>query len=257
MFGLLKRIIKNKDFRLALYVTLGVFLTIIACYIGYIKIDEKFSIYKFAISKGENPEYFEGKYEELGLNPDYYRINNVVNDYSDLTAIILKNNEVINFEHGVQVVENDLRKIPELQGFDYIFSAIEIEDGENTEHISIENYYKGREIELFGTYIFNYEKDELDRTLYNEPKVKNISNNPNKIDENGHFLYVRIYKLPKKEESNFKGFTNKKDWFKDEITQEIEVSYKDSSGKTQNEEFSFTLYWVKWMSFIDLILWTT
>jgi hypothetical protein len=252
MFELLKKRLKNRDVKIVLYVT-GVLLTIITCYIGYIKIDEKFSIYQFAILKEENPEYFEDKYEELGLNPDYYRINNVVGDYSRLTAIILNTKEVINLEHGVQVVETDLKKIPELKGIDYIFSAIEIENGENKKHINIENFYQGKELELFGTYIFNYEKDELGRTLYNEPNVKNISNNPNKIEEDGHFLYVRIYKFPKNE-SYFKGFIYKNAWFKDEITQKIEISYKDPSGKQHVEEFTFKLYWVKWMSFIDQFL---
>lgn len=252
MFGLLKKRFNNRNVKIVLCVT-GVLLTTVICYISYIKFDEKYSTYQFAILKEENPEYFEDRYQELGLNPDYYRINNVVGDYSRLTAIILNTKEVINIEHGVQVVENDLKKIPELKGFDYIFSAIEIENGENKESLNLENFYKGKELELFGTYIFNYEKDDQGRTLYNEPNVKNISNNPNKIEEDGHFLYVRIYKFPKNE-SYFKNFTYKNDWFKDEITQNIKISYKDSSGNSHFEEYTFKLYWVKWMSIIDQFL---
>ncbi|WP_088044262.1 hypothetical protein [Bacillus sp. EAC] len=240
MFNLLKKYRK---------IVLIISLTVLSCftyYFAFILIDQKFSIYNFAISKQENPQYFNNKYYELGLNRGGYSNQK----YSFLSEIILEKNEIIEIEHGVQVSKNDIKKIPELKGYNYIFSGIEIENGKNMDKISIRNYYKNKELESFGTYVFQYEKDEEGLTLYNKPKVKNISEHPDQIKEKGHFLYVKIYKFPTNVQ-HFKWIKNKQSWFKNEITQKIDINYKDANGKSRSEEFTFQLHWIRWMIFLD------
>lgn len=194
--------------------------------------------YKFGVTRAEYPEFFNSKYSDKELNQEYLYFYKEANENSSLTDIILSdgtNKNIIQLEHLVKIEDIDTQIIKDLNGTNYLFSAVMIPFN-NVSRIEMKHYYNGKDLEEFGTYIYRFDNDESIKEVKNIKDISDLS-----LEKN--YALVKIYKLPELQRNKaFQTLIPKKYWFNNDVKQEIEIEYL-LNGDIKKANYTFKLNW--------------